>query len=310
MPVPIQALTNLLGNQDLLFNLIETGDLEIELVPGADPFRPRYRVVHREGLQTLGLGSISIGIANDLWRRRRDAIFNHNIKDPAKPRIVAVGDSWFHYPFGSDLLEWFEDNYALKTFAAAGDVVSRMVAAKEYRQALTDVKPHFFMLSGGGNDLLGTDEQGARNIKHMVKRFRAGTSDVVTVQGRAKIAQVVQWFEDIRTDIAQHGFTGKMVVHGYDYASPPSSGPWLSEPLEEMGYLTEEHQLDAVKQLVDAFSVAIAEWAAAHPQVIHANCVGLNGRGREWWYNEIHPTMRGYRLRLYSAFALPMEKRP
>ena len=287
---------------------IEAGEVEIEPRAGGNPFKPSYRVYLRKGNELDSLGGGSMDRLNKIWRALREDDFQRNVRDPNKARIVAIGDSWFHYPFGSDLLEWFVDDYALKTLAQAGDVISRMVQAREYASHVQQLKPHFFMLSGGGNDLLGEGPNGERNIKRMVIDFDPGQSDWLTPEGRRTIAKVVAGYETIRADLQSLGFNGRMIVHGYDYASPSSRGPWLSEPLEQKGYLSNEVQLAAVTQLVDAFRAAIKAWAAPFGQgVIHADCVGLNGRGPQWWFDEIHPTMRAYRYRYLPAFRTPMD---
>ena len=287
---------------------IEAGDVEIEPRAGGNPFKPSYRVYLRKGNGLDSLGGGSMDRLNKIWRALREDIFQRNIQDPNKARIVAIGDSWFHYPFGSDLLEWFVNQYALKTLAQAGDVISRMADAREYASHVQDLKPHFFMLSGGGNDLLGEGLNGERNIKRMVIDFDPDRTDWLTPEGRDTIRQVVGRYEAIRADLQGLGFNGRMVVHGYDYASPPSRGPWLSEPLEQKGYLSDEVQLAAVVQLVDAFRAEIKAWAGRFGQsVIHADCVGLNGRGPQWWFDEIHPSMRAYRYRYLPAFRTPMD---
>lgn len=298
-PLSVEALENLFERA------LDDGEVKIHALPGGSPYRPRFAIEAPDELEFIA-GRSPMDWANKVWRKRRDRLFESNQKDPLKPRIVAIGDSWFHYPFGSDLLEWFETNYALKTLAAAGDVLRRIVADRDYESAITQVKPNFVMLSGGGNDLLG-ETDGERNIKRMVIDFDPTAGDCLTPEGRKTINWAVDQFEFIRADIKQLGFTGQMVVHGYDYASPPSNGSWLSEPLEEKGYLTDEAQFEVVRQLVDAFNDAIAAWAKNHPDVIHANCAGKNGRGPWWWFDEIHPTMRAYRYNLYPAFAGPME---
>lgn len=287
---------------------VAAGEVEIEPRADGNPFQPTYRVSLRKGNALDSLGGGSLHRLNELWRSLREDDFQRNIRDPNKARIVAVGDSWFHYPFGSDLLEWFVEQYALKTLASAGDVLSRIVADRDYAPHVQAIQPHFFMLSAGGNDLLGEAPNGERNIKRMLIDYDPNAVDYITPAGRQTIADTVAGFELIRADLAGLGFNGRMVVHGYDYPSPSSRGPWLSEPLEAKGYLTDASQIAAVSQLVDAFRQAIAAWAAGHGEVIHADCVGLNGRGPQFWFDEIHPTMRAYRYRyLVPAFRTPMD---
>src|SRR3712207_8063848 len=44
----------------------------------------------------------------------------------------------------------------------------------------SEVKPHFVMLSGGGNDVLGVDPSGERNIKKMVIDHDPSALDLLT----------------------------------------------------------------------------------------------------------------------------------
>jgi len=301
------AVRRLLARRDLQ-GAMRAGEVEIEPRAGGNPFQPSHRVFLRKGNELDSLGGGSLEFLNELWRQHREEAFEENVRDPAKPRILAIGDSWFHYPFGSDLLEWFVEQYALKTLASAGDVISRMRAARDYAPFVAEVRPHFFMVSGGGNDLLGERTSGERNIKRMLIDFDAGASDWLTAEGRQTIREVVGALEAIRADLQSLGFNGRMVVHGYDYGSPPSRGPWLSEPLEQKGYLSDATQLAAVTQLVDAFRAALADWARPHgAHVLHVDCVGLNGRGSQWWFDEIHPTMRAYRYRYLPKFREVMD---
>lgn len=287
---------------------LDIGEVEIEPRAGGNPFQPSHRVYLRKGNELDSLGGGSLELLNQVWRQHRDARFEQNLSDPAKPRILAIGDSWFHYPFGSDLLEWFVDQYALKTLASAGDVISRMVADRDYAPFVGEVRPHFFMVSGGGNDLLGERANGERNIKRMLIDFDPAASDWLTAEGRDTIRDIIGGLEAIRADLQALGFNGRMIVHGYDYGSPPSRGPWLSEPLEQKGYLSDAIQLAAVSQLVDAFRAALADWARPHgARVLHVDCVGLNGRGSQWWFDEIHPTMRAYRYRYLPRFREVMD---
>lgn len=287
---------------------IASGEIEIEPTPGGNPFRPSYRVYLRKGNELDSLGGGSMDRLNRIWQAFREKKFKENIKDKTKIRIVAIGDSWFHYPFGSDMLEWFVDQYAVKTLAAAGDILTRMAQDRDYAPHIAKVDPHFFLVSGGGNDLLGQAPNGDRNIKRMLIDFDPTKTDWLTPVGRQTIADTVGLYETIRADLEDLGFRGRMVVHGYDYASPSSRGPWLSEPLEDKGYLSDAVQVAAVTQLVDAFRAAIVAWAEPHKdRVIHADCVGLNGRGPQWWFDEIHPTMRAYRYRYLPAFRTPMD---
>ena len=72
--------------------------------------------------------------------------------------ILAEGDSWFEFPvFVTDIIDWLtkNKNYAIFSFASAGDWLSNMINTKEYIENLPIHTPDVFLISGGGNDLVG-----------------------------------------------------------------------------------------------------------------------------------------------------------
>jgi len=76
-----------------------------------------------------------------------------------KNRVVVVeGDSWFNYPILlSDVIDWIsmEENMAVYSLASGGDWLMNMVSAKKYVEQLSTLQPDVFIISGGGNDLVG-----------------------------------------------------------------------------------------------------------------------------------------------------------
>lgn len=72
--------------------------------------------------------------------------------------ILAEGDSWFNYPvILSDVIDWvaMEENMAVYSLASGGDWLLNMLNARKYVEEFSVIHPDFFVISGGGNDLLG-----------------------------------------------------------------------------------------------------------------------------------------------------------
>jgi len=72
--------------------------------------------------------------------------------------VLAEGDSWFNYPLIlSDVLDWvsMEPNIALYSLAAGADWFLNMINQREYVAGLSIHNPHYLLLSGGGNDIVG-----------------------------------------------------------------------------------------------------------------------------------------------------------
>lgn len=99
----------------------------------------------------------------------RNKIFDRKIKkgfrrDPAHVVILSEGDSWFEFPRiffrlnpVKDIVDWLidEPRYAVYSIASGGDWLSNEIYTGEYIEELPMVSPDVFLISGGGNDLVG-----------------------------------------------------------------------------------------------------------------------------------------------------------
>jgi hypothetical protein len=79
---------------------------------------------------------------------------------PGKKQIVlAEGDSWFNYPIIlSDVIDriGMEPDLAVYSIASGGDWLLNMLSGREYVEQLSVIHPDWFLISGGGNDLVGS----------------------------------------------------------------------------------------------------------------------------------------------------------
>ena len=102
-----------------------------------------------------------LGVLNRLSIPIRDRRFRRRIKagvDRTNTKvIVAEGDSWFQYPFFvTDIVDHLlRDGRVVCSLAAGGDWIGNMVYEDKYISELTDYQPEVFLISGGGNDLVG-----------------------------------------------------------------------------------------------------------------------------------------------------------
>ena len=70
--------------------------------------------------------------------------------------LVAEGDSWFQF-VGKDVINWLDDykKYAIYSMSYAGDWLANIIFEEKYVEELSIHKPSAFLVSGGGNDLVG-----------------------------------------------------------------------------------------------------------------------------------------------------------
>lgn len=93
-------------------------------------------------------------------KKVKDNFRKHDAKhNGLKNRVIVVeGDSWFNYPvLLSDVIDWIsmEENMAVYSLASGGDWLMNMITAKKYVEQLSTLQPDVFIISGGGNDLVG-----------------------------------------------------------------------------------------------------------------------------------------------------------
>jgi hypothetical protein len=82
-----------------------------------------------------------------------------NLQHTSKKVILAEGDSWFNYPIIlTDIIDRIrmERNFALYSLASGGDWFLNMLTGREYIEELSILHPDVFLISGGGNDLVGS----------------------------------------------------------------------------------------------------------------------------------------------------------
>lgn len=183
--------------------------------------------------------------------------------------ILAEGDSWFNYPvILSDVIDWvsMEDNLAVYSLASGGDWLFNMLNARKYVEEFSVVHPDFFVISGGGNDLLGSNrlaailepsgksQELAKNEWARQLIEKAGLRQIIPLDQRkfnegikylSKDFFALLMFFDLQyyflingiltdgTGLFKSGkFAGtKIITQGYDYAIPSYNGGWGINPL-------------------------------------------------------------------------------
>lgn len=96
---------------------------------------------------------------------RRNKAFEKKIKagfrDELFPRrkiVLAEGDSWFNYPIIlTDAIDAvsMDPDLAVYSLAEGGDWLLNMLTGRKYVEELSVLHPDFFLISAGGNDIVG-----------------------------------------------------------------------------------------------------------------------------------------------------------
>lgn len=104
-----------------------------------------------------------IGRFNRLSKRVRNKTYIGKIRKGFRENlhnkvILAEGDSWFEFPiFLNDIIDWLRkrEDYAIYSLAYGGDWLANIMYQGEYIEGLPVHDPEVFLISGGGNDMVG-----------------------------------------------------------------------------------------------------------------------------------------------------------
>ncbi|HEX9754485.1 MAG TPA: hypothetical protein VGA42_02200 [Gemmatimonadales bacterium] len=271
------------------------------------------------------------------WLATKDRFANARFAERAEslapdgtPKLVAVaeGDSWFDYPPHLDLIDhvqalgylniWRESHYGDRLEQMAGQQLERtLVAIREHR-------PDAFLLSCGGNDIMGADGgvfgrylRPASSRASLADPYldRSSIKAVFFDEFRPRLNRV---FEAVLESAATAGKPDlKVFIHGYDYGFPDGRallghtvprlvpGPWLAPALLDRGYLRSLRPSAteiraghaALKEVIDYYNVFLQEladeWSGS---VVCIDLRGLLPDRKRHWANETHPTESGFAL--------------
>ena len=241
--------------------------------------------------------------------------------------LVAEGDSWFDYPL-NDILRLLEDHhgYDVESVAHKGDRVEEMAYGLGQLEEFTrriekllrrNVIPKAILLSGGGNDIAGSEfgmliNHARSPIAGLSEKILNGViSERIQIAYTAILSAITQLCEQrLNRNIP-------ILIHGYDYPVPdgrgfmggwgPLPGPWLEPGFREKGYDEIKVRITLAKQLIDRFN-SMLQSIAGIPDFSHVTYINLRNTlsiGNDYkkdWANELHPTPEGFE-RVTNRFA-------
>lgn len=215
------------------------------------------------------------------YRRRLDSGYSG-------PIIVDEGDSWFQYPFLlTETIDQVMLKYPVYSLSGAGHLLTDMRAQDEYTEVIRCERADFFLLSGGGNDLL---ENG--RLAEFLHVYRKGMSagDVINqAKLKAFLDGIAAIHDQMFANLTREFPALKILCHGYDYALPRKGSPWLGQPLA-LRRVPSSLWRDVVRKIIDAFNTSLKSMERNYRgHVYHVDCRKVVG-GANNWYDELHPT--------------------
>lgn len=259
-------------------------------------FDPVFRLNRGRVVDPVGLESNrALNWANDWCRGRRQLAYRQRLAAGGRTiKILSEGDSWFQYPFIlDDVIDvlMLEPDFAVCSLDAGGDLISNMIASREYLVFLRQEQPDVFLFSGGGNDMLGDGR-----LANFLHPFAVGRP--VHEYPNDAFVEFLQGMGDSYRRVfagAQAEVPGVLVFcHSYDYAIPQND-QWLGQPMRNALRITDRGvQAAIVRHLIDRVTETMQTVAAEFSHVTHIDLRNRVG-GRDEWYDELHPRDAGFR---------------
>jgi hypothetical protein len=218
-----------------------------------------------------------------------------------KTPIVAEGDSWFRLPqviMPPTLVDLLQETngYPIDNMAHWGDTLGDMILTGQFWPALISGRADTFLFSAGGNDVLG----GEGGIARFLNLFDVGhtkPSDAayyIKAEFYDNLKLIVQNYETLIQRVHVRAPDVIMLGHGYDYAIPRVSGPWIGNGMMFVGLDPTFHAglcQAIVRIMIDALNNALATFATTYSNYRYVDLRGAIGKNE--WRDELHPMAAG-----------------
>jgi hypothetical protein len=242
------------------------------------------------------------------------------------PPVVTEGDSWFSYELYLNISDRIDDakKFALKRLESSGDTLAHMVGyssnAAGIRGLLKVVqqeRPIFLFFSGGGNDIVGPELNGA------FKKFDATLKpeDYLDTKNWKDLLDGIRTAYEVLVEAI--GPLCPIFAHGYDFIVPsnrpvkifpgvPGPGPWVWPEMTAAPINIVDPKLQRAigKVMIDRFNDDIL---AKLEEDYSGYFVHVDLRGtvmEDQWSNEIHPTAAGFKALAQKFLATVDDKLP
>ena len=227
--------------------------------------------------------------------QRQREFFNdvENGKDLNKIRIVTDGDSWFNYPTKlQEIIDNLFKEFSIYSLGYAGDWLANIYKEGEYINPIRLYKPDVFLISGGGNDLVGS-----KRMETLLKKYKNGsTAEELIIKNRFEkiIEDSKVLYNRIFTDLTSENSKLKIICHGYDY--PYLDGKekvWFGKPMKRKGIVDKNLRNQIAKYMMDAFNDMLSVLSDNFPNVYYLDL--RNKVSRNNWKDELHPNNKGFK---------------
>ncbi len=234
-----------------------------------------------------------LNVANQAARTVRNSKYQMmRLRFPKIPKIVSLGDSWLYHPLITDIVDHLSRTYAIYCVAAAGDTLQNYDAEGEWLEAVEYNKPTFFLISGGGNDVLG--EQFRNHIKKGPHPTGLPPQDYLEPSLIQELDNLQRIYRKMFTELFAVRAEIHVLCHGYDYIIPleTTKKGWLGRYMIEKGMTSQADRKAVLRYIIDEFNTRLQYVASEFTNVHYIN--QRNAVKDDQWYDEGHPNSNGF----------------
>jgi hypothetical protein len=238
------------------------------------------------------------------------------INADANPFALFLGDSWLWYPVGNlplFIAPSFQHDIVVigRNGAEAQDWATKHRKEIDFAFKMYAKDVRALVLSGGGNDIAGTADflrvlaEDCSKAKAVVQCYRDG-------QPEELIAAIISAYRQVIGKFRHYNKTAPVLAHNYDYAWPTGKGlfgpaDWLKKPMD-LVKVPKNLRKDLLKDLLMKLHAAQNSLAA---EADIGTCIAIESGGTmpddpqqvdQWWANELHPTIKGWKLLAKKVF--------
>ena len=171
--------------------------------------------------------------------------------------IIAEGDSWFEHFFIKDIIDHLIRLVKLPIYSLAygGDWMGNYLENPKYLKELKKYKASVFLLSGGGNDLVGKVKEGnlKRGRLYFLVKDRLEVDVSLTENDKTLMATYI---EEFGSDIAKKLVTGRKFLNGKFWTS---LNVLTFQYLLVIRSIENEKDLNEMKIIVQGYDFAIPD---------------------------------------------------
>jgi hypothetical protein len=241
--------------------------------------------------------------------------------------VLAIGDSWFHYPFNNLLTPLYEalerpTIYAIGESGARADELAKGSWLGNFRKMLAQFPTiRLVCISAGGNDFAGIGDLDDRILKRdcstantVPECYREGGPESVFDAVGEAYRTLVDEVTAMRPDVT-------VLLHNYDYAIPdgrtlPGMRSWLKLPMDNCRVPAADAprdglRRDVVRDLIGHFTLCLDDLESTidGPREPVVELVWTAGTLRDAeWANELHPRPRGFNRLVDDCWSGPARR--